>query len=112
MKKIFALLFTGFLIFLSSAIADQNKGAEKMEIYGGKKGKVHFPHRRHQKNLVDCNKCHDMFPQLSGTIENMKTEGKLKKKAVMNKLCLNCHRVEKKAGRPFGPLKCSECHVK
>ena len=80
MKKIIALLFTGFLIFLSSAIADQNKGAEKMELNGGTKGKVPFPHHQHQKRLGDCNKCHVMFSQVSGSIENMKTEGKLKKK--------------------------------
>jgi len=112
MKKILALLFTGFLFFISPAIADQNKGVEKMELNGGKRGKVPFPHHQHQKKLGDCNKCHDMFSQVSGSIENMKTEGKLKKKAVMNKLCIKCHKAEKKAGRPFGPVKCSECHVR
>jgi hypothetical protein len=112
MKKIFALLSTGFLVFLSSAIADQNRGIEKMELYGGERGKVSFPHHQHQKKLGDCKKCHDMFPQVSGSIESMKTEGKLKKKDVMNTLCIQCHSAEKKAGKPFGPVNCSECHVK
>ncbi|MFO7557737.1 MAG: cytochrome c3 family protein [Desulfobacterales bacterium] len=112
MKKIVALLVTGFLILLSSAIADQNKGTEKMELDGGSWGKVPFPHHQHQKRLEDCNKCHTMFPQMPGSIENLKTRGELKKKAVMNTLCIQCHRAEKKAGKPSGPVSCSECHVK
>jgi len=112
MKQILELFFIGFLLFLSPANADQNRGAEKMELYGGKNGKVHFPHHRHQTVLNDCSKCHSTFPQRSGSIESMKTEGKLKKKAVMNAVCIQCHRAEKNAGRPSGPVKCSECHIK
>jgi hypothetical protein len=42
----------------------------------------------------------------------MKAQGKLKPKHVMNKMCIKCHRAEKKAGNPSGPLTCSKCHVK
>jgi hypothetical protein len=112
MKPMLALLFTGFLLFLSPVNAAQNSGAEKMELYGGNNGKISFPHHQHQKILGDCNKCHSTFPQRSGSIESLKAEGKLKKKAVMNTVCIQCHRAEKKAGRPSGPVKCSECHIK
>jgi len=111
MKWIPVLLFTSFVLILSPANADQNMGAEKIEL-DGNYGKVSFPHRQHQKRLGDCGKCHKVFPQQSGSIESMKTEGKLEKKAVMNTVCIQCHRAEKNAGRPSGPVMCSHCHIK
>jgi len=91
---------------------DQNKGAESIEIEGGKRGKVPFPHRQHQERLVDCQTCHSVFPQKSGSIEELKAQGKLKKKHVMNKLCTKCHKETKKAGKKTGPTTCAKCHIK
>ena len=41
-----------------------------------------------------------------------KTKKKLEKKHVMNKLCIKCHKAEKKAGKPYGPTTCSKCHIR
>ena len=30
----------------------------------------------------------------------------------MNKICIKCHKLKKKAGEKAGPTKCSQCHVK
>ena len=97
---------------VASSVTTQNKGAENIEIPGGKRGDVHFPHRRHQEKLGDCQICHSVFPQNPGIIEKLKSEGKLKKKYVMNKLCTKCHKEKKKAGQKAGPTTCSKCHTK
>jgi len=97
---------------LATTMADQNKGAAKMELDGGKRGKVPFPHHQHQENLGDCKICHTLFPQKSGSIAELQTEGKLKKKDVMNKLCTKCHKEKKKAGQKSGPTTCKKCHLK
>ena len=81
-------------------------------LFGGKRGKVPFPHHQHQNNLGDCKICHSVFPQKSGIIEKLKSEGKLKKKYVMNKLCTKCHKEKKKAGEKSGPVACAKCHIK
>ena len=94
------------------SVVDKNKGAANIEIDGGKKGKVPFPHRQHQERLVDCKICHSVFPKKPGSIKELKAQGKLKKKYVMNKLCTKCHKEIKKAGRKTGPTKCSKCHIK
>ena len=103
-------------IVIGSSVAfsdnDQNKGAKSIEIDGGTRGKVPFPHHRHQENLGDCTICHSIFPQKPGSIEELKAQGKLKKKYVMNKLCTKCHKDIKRAGRKTGPTTCSKCHIK
>ena len=33
-------------------------------------------------------------------------------KKVMNLQCIKCHKAEKQAGRPHGPVTCNSCHVK
>ncbi len=110
--------FLLFLICLSLAVAkpvwtdDSKNGAESHELYGGKKGKVPFPHRAHQEKLEDCKTCHKLFPRKSGEIERLKAEKKLKKKKVMNALCIKCHKKEKRAGNKAGPTKCNKCHIK
>ena len=107
------LLITLILVTaLAVAVADTEKGAEEMTLVGGEKGDVWFPHRKHQDNLGDCKICHDLFPQEAGTIQKLKAEGELKKKQVMNKKCLACHRKMKKAGEPTGPTSCNKCHHK
>ena len=103
-------------IVIGSTVAfsdnDQNKGANSIEIDGGTRGNVPFPHHRHQENLGDCTICHFIFPQKQGSIAELKGQGKLKKKYVMNKLCTKCHKETKKAGRKTGPTTCSKCHIK
>jgi len=97
---------------IAVSLATENQGAENIVLEGSKRGKVHFPHRQHQKNLGDCQICHSIFPQEAGAIQKLKAQGTLKKKYVMNKLCTKCHKAKKKAGLPSGPTKCSKCHIK
>jgi hypothetical protein len=89
-------LIAGSTIAVSPAT--ENQGAENIVLEGSKRGKVHFPHRQHQKNLGDCQICHSIFPQEPGAIRKLKAQGVLKKKYVMNKLCTKCHKKMKKAG--------------
>lgn len=89
-----------------------NKGPQNFEIDGGTRGIVPFPHNRHQENLGDCKICHSVFPQKAGGIKDLKAQGKLKKKYVMNKLCTKCHKERKKAGQKSGPTTCAKCHIK
>ena len=97
---------------LAVSLATENQGAENIKLEGGKRGNVPFPHRQHQKNLSDCQICHSVFGQEPGAIQKLKTQGALKKKYVMNKLCTKCHKKRKKAGQPSGPTKCKKCHIK
>ena len=101
------IIFTGAVAFAMS-----NIGKEEINLDGGKKGNIDFPHRIHQDILGDCNICHAIFPQKAGIIKELKAEKKLKKQQVMNKTCLKCHRSMKKAGKETGPTNCSACHVK
>jgi hypothetical protein len=114
--KLFAALASITLIVAGLSIAasmpDQDKGAMNIELPGGKRGNVSFPHHQHQNNLGDCEICHSVFPQKLGIIEELKAEGKLKKKYVMNKLCTKCHKEKKKAGQKSGPVTCAKCHMK
>lgn len=87
----------------------QNRGAKELHLTGGSRGEVVFPHANHQKRL-DCKVCHTLFPQAKGSVEKLKAEGKLKGKQVMNKLCIKCHKAEKRAGKPAGPTTCVKCH--
>ena len=96
----------------ANSMATQNKGAEYIEINGGKRGHVPFPHHQHQARLGDCKICHTVFPQKSGSIKELKAGGKLKKKYVMNKLCTKCHKETKRAGQKSGPTTCAKCHIK
>ncbi len=102
-----ALIFTGTI-----AIAVQNHGNENIQLDGGKKGTVNFPHHIHQDTIGDCAICHAVFPKKPGIIKKLKVQKKLKSKQVMNKTCLKCHRERKKAGERTGPTKCSQCHSK
>lgn len=107
---LFIFLFS--IIAVAIAHSAKNNGPANLEITGGKKGDVPFPHRMHQNNLKDCNICHTLFPKKHNAIDDLKAQKKLKKKKVMNALCLSCHKREKKAGRDHGPTKCSACHIK
>jgi len=109
------VVLTILLIFCfvsSLAIAMQNHGDKEIKIDGGKKGTISFPHHMHQDTIKDCNVCHSIFPKAKGAIKDSIAQKKLKKKQVMNKTCLKCHRAKKKAGEDHGPTSCLACHVK
>ncbi len=97
--KVIAVVIIGMMMAVAMAVAEQNKGAKAIEILGGVKGNVAFPHHTHQETLKDCNICHDVFPQVPGSIDKLKAEGKLEKKQVMNSQCINCHKEKKKQGK-------------
>jgi hypothetical protein len=90
--------------------AAENRGADQIQIHGGSRGEVPFPHHLHQDTLQECNICHATFPQQTGAIDTLKQEGKLARKQVMNKLCTKCHREKKAAGEKTGPTTCNKCH--
>ena len=117
--KIRLLLFlgAGVLFFAAVSVAlsgnpVENKGAAEIKLPGGTRGLVPFPHHQHQNNLVDCQICHSLYPQKAGIIEELKAQGKLKKKQVMNKQCTKCHKQKKKEGIKTGPTTCAKCHIK
>jgi cytochrome c-type protein NrfB len=109
-----------FLLFISTAmvwtaglsLAQINTGAKELVIPCGNQGDVKFPHQQHQEALKDCMLCHDLFPQKAGSIQEMKQQGTLAQKQVMNKLCVKCHKAKKDAGEKSGPVTCSQCHAK
>jgi len=101
------VIFTGAVVF-----AMPDHGKEEINIDGGKKGNIAFPHRIHQDILDDCNICHAVFPKKAGIIKELKAQKKLKKRQVMKKICLKCHKSMKKEGKETGPTNCSACHVK
>lgn len=108
-----AVIVAGLLIFSAvAAFAVVNTGAEKITIDGASKGEVSFPHREHQEVLKDCKVCHDVFPMELGVIKKLKDEKVLKRKQVMNKTCIQCHKDRKKAGESYGPTSCNDCHAK
>ena len=100
------------MMIAAICLAGENKGAANMELYGGTRGIVPFNHHQHQAVLKDCNVCHTLFPQQKGAIEKLKADGALKKKQIMNKHCIKCHRSKKEAGESFGPITCKQCHIK
>lgn len=107
------MLFVWVVIVLSSAIVfAQEKGKKEIMLEGGRQGNVPFSHHMHQDIIKDCMVCHADFSQVSGSIMAAKKAGILKKKQVMNKTCIKCHRAKKKAGEKYGPIKCSKCHIK
>jgi hypothetical protein len=115
--RIFLLLCMAMLMLAAgspakSGVATKNKGAAEIKLPGGTKGLVLFPHHRHQDKLGDCEICHSVFPQKAGIIKELKAQGKLEKKQVMNKLCIKCHRQKKREGIKTGPTTCAKCHIK
>ena len=92
--------------------AASNRGPDHIDIFGGRSGNVPFPHAQHQDRIKDCNVCHSVFPQETEAIKKLKEKGTLKPKKVMNLQCIKCHKQEKKAGKPHGPVTCNTCHVK
>jgi len=107
-KLVFFLLVASFIASHSIAV-ETYKGAPIIEIHGGGLGNISFPHQEHQNALGDCSPCHKLFPQEPGSIEKLKTEGKLKKKQVMEQ-CRNCHKETAAKGEKAGPVNCKDCH--
>lgn len=107
----YGLVLAAFVSLAFTPVSEK-QGAEEISLFGGKRGDVTFPHRRHQDALGDCSICHTLFPREKGVIEAYKKEEKLKPKQVMNKLCVKCHREKAKAGEPTGPRSCNSCHNK
>jgi len=108
-----AVIVAGLMIFSAVAtLAMVNHGAEEFAINGGSKGEVQFPHKVHQEILGDCKACHDVFPMELGVIKTMKANKELKRKQVMNKTCIKCHRARKSKGESYGPISCNDCHTK
>jgi len=111
-KAIVFLIVLGIVFTAALITANQDRGAADIMLNGGTKGKVPFPHQKHQNTPDDCNVCHAFFPQIPGSIDQLKAQEKLEKKQVMNKLCIKCHKAKKEAGSKTGPTTCSTCHVK
>jgi len=109
------LLIGGLLLgagFIGITFATENKGEEIILIDGGKARDVHFPHHSHQIALGDCDICHTLFPKKAGSIKELKSQGKLGKKQVMEEHCIDCHKKMKAEGRKTGPRSCARCHRK
>ena len=113
-KRLIELLLVGvFFVGVAAVFAQtQNTGAVEIVLDGGTSGNVTFPHQRHQAKLADCTICHSAFPQKAGAIEELKAQGKLAKKQIMNEQCTKCHKEKKQAGEKAGPTTCTTCHVK
>ena len=110
-KSIVGVLIVGMLFAVSVAAVGDNRGAEEMVLQGGKLGSVPFPHHKHQEALEACKDCHNIFPKVAGSVEDLKVQGKLEKKRVMNE-CRGCHKEKAGKGEKAGPTKCKACHQK
>ena len=108
--KAWTILILSLVLISAIASAVENKGREQIDIFGGSRGIVPFPHHAHQIRLGDCNICHAIFPPEPDALVTLKNSGRLKKKAVMNKQCIKCHKAEAAAGNKSGPTTCSKCH--
>ena len=107
------MVFGAVILICLSVAAQQNTGPEEMVLEGGRTGDVSFPHRLHQTALDQkCEVCHDLFPQKTGSIQELVDQGELKSKEIMNKHCVKCHREMKREGKPSGPISCTQCHNK
>ncbi len=103
-------LAVGMLALMVGVVMALETGAPQMDLDGGSRGVVPFPHQAHQQTLTDCQICHSVFAQKTGAIAAAVAAGELKRKEVMNKQCINCHRERKRAGQPSGPTSCTQCH--
>lgn len=110
MKKRYLLLL--IVIIYSSITIAASVGPDKIIIPGKKRGPVILDHRKHQEITSTCLKCHAHFPKETNGLKGAIKKGDIKKKFVMNKVCIKCHRSLKKAGKDHGPTACNKCHVK
>ncbi|MCJ7617986.1 MAG: cytochrome c family protein [Desulfobacterales bacterium] len=110
-SKIFLSIIMLILLAPFSYSSEQNTGSENIVLEGGRMGKVSFPHHIHQNALGDCDRCHNLFPKTSKSIEKLKAEGKLGKKEIMN-YCRDCHNTKAINKEKAGPTSCKACHQK
>lgn len=101
-----------FCLLICPVFAEDSANSGKMMLHGGSSGDVYFDHGHHQTVLKDCTLCHQVFPQETGSIQNMIKSGSLKPKQVMNTQCIACHREKQNAGVATGPVTCTRCHRK
>lgn len=112
-KRDLSILIAAIMLFSTALVVSaENRGGEVLKIDGASKGEVTFPHKEHQDNLKDCKICHATFPQEAGVIKKMKDNKELKRKQVMNEVCLKCHKEYKSEGKEHGPINCNGCHGK
>ena len=96
-----AIIFVIILSFV--AIAGDHP--ETLKIKGGFMGFVTFPHHQHDNVADNCQKCHSIFPQKIGAIQELKNNNTIEKKYVMKQVCISCHKEENS-----GPTMCYGCH--
>jgi len=89
-----------------SVLAIAGEIPEIIHIKGGFMGKITFPHNMHENAVVDCQKCHSVFPQKKGIIQELKNKKTLQKRYVMKDVCIACHKQENNSG----PTMCYGCH--
>lgn len=113
MKKIASCVFVvGFFFIVGSVFSDQVKSSVPViELSGGAKGDITFPHEIHQKALTDCQICHSIYPQKIKGISASIKSGKMEKKQAMGE-CIKCHRTNIAENKKTGPVSCGECHKK
>ena len=75
-KPVFLIITFLYIFGFSIASSDTNTGKPEMILESESKGNVAFPHARHQRTVVDCSKCHGLFPKEVGIIQNLIKEGK------------------------------------
>ncbi|MBF0200575.1 MAG: cytochrome c3 family protein [Desulfamplus sp.] len=112
-RTILKIIIISLVIFIAAVVTASQKvisGAPEITLDGGSRGEVPFPHKLHQDGLDDCNVCHDTFPKELEVIKKMKGADELKKKQVMNEVCIKCHRELQKANKSTGPTSCKGCH--
>jgi hypothetical protein len=102
MKKFIKTLIC---VFVLCVVAIAGEHPEMLKIKGGFMGVVSFPHHLHNDIADNCQKCHVIFPQQNGAIQNLKNNKTLEKKHVMKNLCISCHKAENS-----GPTMCYGCH--
>ena len=104
--KIYLKSFIVFMLVFISLVVIAGQNEENMLIKGGFMGEIAFPHNLHENTADNCQKCHAIFPKKKGIIQDFKNNNKIKKKHVMNELCISCHKTKNNAG----PTMCNGCH--
>lgn len=110
MKKLIVLL--AVVAFVASVAVAFAGGPEKIELKGGKMGKVAFDHKAHQAKVAKCTDCHHKAEEGATDLKSCtschgKDAAAPKAKKAFHDQCKGCHKAEK-----AGPTKCKECHVK
>lgn len=111
MKRLITFLIIATLAAVPALAEGPDRGKPEINLDGGRKGEVAFPHALHQDTLPDCQICHKAYPQEPGAIQKLMEEKKLKTQQVMRS-CIACHKQRKREKLSFGPTSCGDCHQK